>query len=314
MSGEDFQEEGVLAAVKPLKAVELIESVTKDVVPAGRNSMSSSPMENQSPLEILFRQHSDRVFRTAHRVTGSAADAEDVLQTVFLRLARGPESPSVLENPEGDFARGQDCGKRLGVICKSIRSDCENHSRKGAKKTLFGIILGEVMKNKEVENILDKVAAGIRSEQVDTSAANEATERVWARLSVEADTRTMQAHHPPDHPSAAAAPGTPVYASAPADTIEGCADFQSLIPPFLGGKVSGGGSHLLVDHTHEGIPCRRGLKQARESRVAAPTPARKQARKTFNYSLNPGVVRWGIAAGLVVGLVLFALLVMRHAC
>src|SRR5713101_8053746 len=105
MSGEDFQEEVVLAAVKPLKAVELIESVSNDAVPAGRNSMSDSAMESQSPLEILFRQHSDRVFRTAHRVTGSAADAEDVLQTVFLRLARGPESPSVLENPEGYFTR-----------------------------------------------------------------------------------------------------------------------------------------------------------------------------------------------------------------
>ena len=105
MSGEDFQEEAVLAAVKPLKAVELMESVQRDVVPAGRNSMSDSATENQSPLEILFRQHSDRVFRTANRVTGSAADAEDVLQTVFLRLARGPESPSILENPEGYFAR-----------------------------------------------------------------------------------------------------------------------------------------------------------------------------------------------------------------
>ncbi len=105
MSGEDFQEEAVLAAVKPLKAVELMESVHRDVVPAGRNSMSDSATENQSPLEILFRQHSDRVFRTANRVTGSAADAEDVLQTVFLRLARGPESASMLENPEGYFAR-----------------------------------------------------------------------------------------------------------------------------------------------------------------------------------------------------------------
>ena len=105
MSGEDFQEEAVLAAVKPLKAVELMGLETKEVVPAERNSMSSSVMENQSPLEILFRQHSDRVFRTANRVTGSAADAEDVLQTVFLRLARGAESLSVLENPEGYFAR-----------------------------------------------------------------------------------------------------------------------------------------------------------------------------------------------------------------
>src|SRR5229473_1615740 len=105
MSGEDFQEEPVLAAVKPLKAVELMESVTKDVVPAGRNPMSGGAMENRSPLEILFRQHSDRVFRTAHRVTGSAADAEDVLQTVFLRVARGQESVTAAENPQAYFAR-----------------------------------------------------------------------------------------------------------------------------------------------------------------------------------------------------------------
>ncbi len=105
MSGEDFQEEAVLAAVKPLKAAELIGSEAKVLASAGRNSISAGAMENQSPLEILFRQHSDRVFRTANRVTGSAADAEDVLQTVFLRLARGPESPSMLENPEGYFAR-----------------------------------------------------------------------------------------------------------------------------------------------------------------------------------------------------------------
>src|SRR5712692_7406168 len=105
MSGEDFQEEAVLAAVKPLKAAELMGSETKDVVPAGRNSMYGGVVENQTTLEILFRQHSDRVFRTANRVTGSAADAEDVLQTVFLRLARLPESGSVPENPEGYFAR-----------------------------------------------------------------------------------------------------------------------------------------------------------------------------------------------------------------
>jgi len=105
MSGEDFQEETVLAAVRPLKAVELIESVPKDAVPAGRNSMYGGMVENQTTLEILLRQHSDRVFRTANRVTGSAADAEDVLQTVFLRLARVPESGNVSENPEGYFAR-----------------------------------------------------------------------------------------------------------------------------------------------------------------------------------------------------------------
>lgn len=39
-------------------------------------------------LERTFRAHNGLVFRTAYRITGNAADAEDVLQTVFLRLAR----------------------------------------------------------------------------------------------------------------------------------------------------------------------------------------------------------------------------------
>jgi RNA polymerase sigma-70 factor (ECF subfamily) len=39
-------------------------------------------------LEELFRDHHERVFRAAYRVTGNADDAEDVLQTVFFRLLR----------------------------------------------------------------------------------------------------------------------------------------------------------------------------------------------------------------------------------
>lgn len=39
-------------------------------------------------MEQLFRRHSRRVLTAAYRVTGSAQDAEDVLQTVFMRLVR----------------------------------------------------------------------------------------------------------------------------------------------------------------------------------------------------------------------------------
>jgi RNA polymerase sigma-70 factor (ECF subfamily) len=40
----------------------------------------------------LYERHYEAVFRAALRVTGNAADAEDVLQTVFLRImARGGE-------------------------------------------------------------------------------------------------------------------------------------------------------------------------------------------------------------------------------
>jgi RNA polymerase sigma-70 factor, ECF subfamily len=63
--------------------------------------------DNQPPsqLEKLFQTHHARVFRTAQRVTGSASDAEDVLQTVFLRLVKGQEVYDLSQNPEAYLSR-----------------------------------------------------------------------------------------------------------------------------------------------------------------------------------------------------------------
>lgn len=58
-----------------------------------------------SELELLFQAHHSRVFRTAQRITGSAADAEDVLQNVFLRLAKGSEDYDLSQNPEAYLSR-----------------------------------------------------------------------------------------------------------------------------------------------------------------------------------------------------------------
>lgn len=56
-------------------------------------------------LENLFQAHHNRVFRTAQRITGSAADAEDVLQNVFLRLIKGQEDYDLSRNPEAYLSR-----------------------------------------------------------------------------------------------------------------------------------------------------------------------------------------------------------------
>lgn len=50
-------------------------------------------------LAGLFQEHHDQVFRTACRITGSPADAEDVLQTVFLRLATTKERRDLSPSP-----------------------------------------------------------------------------------------------------------------------------------------------------------------------------------------------------------------------
>ena len=57
------------------------------------------PMPSTTPVAgfaELFERHYEAVFRAALRVTGNSADAEDVLQTVFLRvLARGGDVEDV---------------------------------------------------------------------------------------------------------------------------------------------------------------------------------------------------------------------------
>jgi RNA polymerase sigma-70 factor (ECF subfamily) len=63
-------------------------------IPGGKAEFASDVSLAQISIrdvETLFREHHDRVFRAAYRITGSVVDAEDVLQTVFLRLSRRNE-------------------------------------------------------------------------------------------------------------------------------------------------------------------------------------------------------------------------------
>jgi FecR protein/Protein of unknown function (DUF3352) len=144
--------------------------------------------------------------------------------------------------------------------------------------------------NNDLDEILDKATSEMRNEQIDSAVVNEAAERVWARLAIEAgqfEDRGPAAEH-----------------------IEGCADFQTLIPAYLTGTLSEARSLLLVDHTHECIPCRKAMKDARVRRM---TPEKKIVPKR-RYSIQPVVLRWGIAAALIIGVGLLALpFIQRYA-
>ena len=56
-------------------------------------------------LAALFEAHHGDVYRAAWRVTGNADDADDVVQTVFLRLARRGGERDGLGNPGGYLRR-----------------------------------------------------------------------------------------------------------------------------------------------------------------------------------------------------------------
>jgi RNA polymerase sigma-70 factor, ECF subfamily len=60
---------------------------------------------SKAGLEQVFREHHGRVFRAAYRVTGNASDAEDVMQTVFLRLARQSRPVESVDNIESYLHR-----------------------------------------------------------------------------------------------------------------------------------------------------------------------------------------------------------------
>ncbi len=65
-----------------------------------RVHMPAVAQQESSPgLEETFHRHKEMVFRAAYRITGNAVDAEDVLQTVFLRLIRQDMLPDIRNLP-----------------------------------------------------------------------------------------------------------------------------------------------------------------------------------------------------------------------
>jgi RNA polymerase sigma-70 factor (ECF subfamily) len=56
-------------------------------------------------FERIFNENHALVYRVAYRITGSNEDAEDVLQTLFLRLLRREVLPDIERNPKAYMHR-----------------------------------------------------------------------------------------------------------------------------------------------------------------------------------------------------------------
>lgn len=78
----------------------------------------------QGELARVFRENAQRVLAAAYRVTGSAQDAEDVLQTVFLRLVKSGGGARLGDDP-GRYLRRAAVNAGVDVL----------RSRRGAQET-----------------------------------------------------------------------------------------------------------------------------------------------------------------------------------
>jgi RNA polymerase sigma-70 factor (ECF subfamily) len=81
----------------------------------------------------LYERHYEAVFRAALRVTGRAADAEDVLQTVFLRVLSQGEQDDVAGRPAAYFRRAAvnaavDLLRRRAVHAETVYDDRAPHA------------------------------------------------------------------------------------------------------------------------------------------------------------------------------------------
>jgi len=93
--------------------------------------MTSAPVA--AGFAGLYVRHYEAVFRTALRVTGRPADAEDVLQTVFVRLLSGSEHDEAARRPAAYFRRAAvnaavDLLRRRAVRAETAYDDTAPHA------------------------------------------------------------------------------------------------------------------------------------------------------------------------------------------
>jgi len=93
--------------------------------------MTSSPA--LAGFAGLYERHYEAVFRAALRVTGRPADAEDVLQTVFLRVLSGRDQDEAAVRPAAYFRRAAvnaavDLLRRRAIHAETAYDDQVDHA------------------------------------------------------------------------------------------------------------------------------------------------------------------------------------------
>jgi hypothetical protein len=136
---------------------------------------------------------------------------------------------------------------------------------------------------KQGKPTLDEIIAEVRRESVAERTIEQAAHRVWARVREQYASPAMETI--PD-----------------VEKIRGCADFQALVPAYLGGNLSAARSLLLEDHLHGCVACRHVLAEARfGARRVAPLSVEVGALLRTPGAERPRwVMAWALAAGVVV--------------
>ena len=128
----------------------------------------------------------------------------------------------------------------------------------------------------------------LRSDDVSEQTVERAADRVWARLRERF-------------------PAPETATASDVEKIRGCADFQALLPAYLGGSLSEARSSLLEDHLHGCVACRHALREARHvMRPVAPQKPEIAAPRKAAGTRARWIMPWAFATGvIIIGLAVF---------
>lgn len=126
----------------------------------------------------------------------------------------------------------------------------------------------------DLDKILDDATRGIRDEPIEDAIVNQSATRAWERIS-----QQLSGENSLSADSQKGLVNT-MNANKTAEPINGCADFQTLIPAYLAGKLSTARTMLLEDHTRECVSCRRVLNAERTAKSAVYTPNQTAKRNS----------------------------------
>lgn len=94
-------------------------------------SVAVNPVNQPPGFQDLYQRYSETVYRAALRVTGNQSDAEDVLQTVFMRLLNREASFDADWAPEAYFRRAATNAAIDVIRRKTTRAEAQIDERRG---------------------------------------------------------------------------------------------------------------------------------------------------------------------------------------
>ena len=276
------------------------------------------PVTRPPGFEQLYRQYSELVYRTARRITGMAADAEDVLQTVFLRVLSRGDLDVEPRSAEAYFRRAA-----TNASIDVLRRRCSH-----AETPLDGLIRQPAQEGTPLlKERLRRAIAGLSPEDAELFLLRSVEGWSTLELAEQFGIETGYGRQPavPDPPGIAEShrgvkgePAMPedrleellnemrnqdvppeevaaakerVWQKIAAATSAVCPEFRADLDEYAAGRLEGSRRLLVEDHLGRCSACRRTLAENQGKLRTIPLPVPR--RRTL-----PVWTRWAMAAGL----------------